>query len=323
MAFAPSIVPYVLCVGLAQFTASMAVPMITHLYSQNYPTHRRGSLLSTNFLIASSFGIAFGFLGGELLDWNVATYPLLFGAGCLAAVGSTFACLRIPSQPAYTLKSGNPVRSMAIAWNDPLYRLMLVAWMLMGLGNLMLIPIRVEYLANPLYGINASNAQISILLVSTVLTFRLLSTKVWGLLFDRINVVTLRVLLNTVFLISISCFFFTTKLWLMAVGCALLGTAFGGAGILWTLYVTKIAPTDKIANYMSVHSFLTGVRMAIAPLVGYAVMEFTHPSLAAWIALLLITISTLIFLPMKGKIDAKAKTLDQAPEPRFSQASQS
>jgi len=323
MAFSKSIFTYVVCVTLAQFTASLAIPMVTHIYSQNYPSTRRGSLLSNNFIIASIFGIGFGFLGGKILDWDVSIYPVIFAAGIFAALVSAWACWKIPSQPAYTLQSGNPFTSLVGAWNDKLFRMMLFAWMLMGLGNLMLIPIRVEYLANPIYGINASNAQISILLVSTVLTFRLISTKIWGKLFDRINVVTLRISLNTVFATSIACFFFTTNIWLMALGCALLGTAFGGGGILWTLYVTKISPPDKVASYMSVHSFLTGFRMAIAPFVGYAVMKYTHPSLAAWIALLLISISTLIFLPLKSRIDAKAKTLDQPPQQRFSPASPS
>lgn len=317
MIFSPSIVPFVVCVACAQIAASQGASMQTHLYSVNYPANKRGSWLSTTFLLGSFMGIGFGYAGGELLDWNVHYYPVIFGVGIFAALCSAFSSWRIPSKSAHTLQADNPLRSLAIAWNDRLFGLMLFAWMLMGLGNLMMIPIRVEYLANPLYGINASNATISALLISTVLTFRLLSTKVWGFLFDRINVVVLRVSLNMVFGASIIFFFFTDRIWVMGIGCALLGTAFGGGGILWTLYVTKIAPPDKVATYMSVHSFMTGLRMAVAPLIGYTVMEFTHPAFAAWLSLLLIGISTLIFLPLKPLIDAKAKTLDRPPEPRL------
>ncbi|NDV61045.1 MFS transporter [Puniceicoccales bacterium CK1056] len=317
MILSPSIIPFVIFVACAQIAASQGVAMQTHLYSVNYPANKRGSWLSTTFLLASFMGIGFGYVGGELLDWDVHYYPVIFGVGIIAALCSAFSAWRIPSESAHSLQTQNPIKSLAIAWHDRLFGMMLFAWMLMGLGNLMMIPIRVEYLANPLYGINASNTQISALLISTVLTFRLISTKIWGYLFDRINVVILRVSLNMVFGASIFFFFFTDRIWVMGIGCALLGTAFGGGGILWSLYVTKIAPPDKVATYMSVHSFMTGLRMAFAPLIGYSVMEFTHPAFAAWIALLLIGISTLIFLPLKPLIDAKAKTLDSPPEPRL------
>jgi len=314
MVFAPSVVVFVLLCGLAQISASVGLPMQTHLYSANYTPQTRGSRLSTSFLIASFTGIGFGFLGGKVLDWNVNAYPAVFAVGILGALLCTYALSRIPSEAALTMRSRNPIRNLALAWEDRLFGVMLFAWMLMGLGNLMLIPIRVEYLANPEYGINATNTQISFLLISTVLTFRLLSTKIWGYLFDRINVISLRICLNLVFMGSIVFFFFTDRLWVMAIGCALLGTAFGGGGILWNLYVTKIAPAEKVSAYMSVHSFTTGLRMALAPFLGYAAVSLSHPSFAAWIALLMMGISTLIFIPLKPLIEAKAKSLD-APAP--------
>lgn len=317
MTLAPGVFLFVFFIALAQIVASQGIPMMTHLYSTNYPSNMRGGRLSTTFVIASSVGIGFGYLGGELLDWNVGYYPAIFSVGIAAALLAAFSTWHIPSEMAWTLQSRNPLRSMAIAWQDRLFGLMLTAWMLMGLGNLMMIPIRVEYLANPAYGINASNTQISALLISTVLAFRLISTKIWGFFFDRINVVVLRISLNLVFAASIIFFFFTDQLWLIAIGCALLGTAFGGGGILWALYVTKIAPPEEISSYMSVHSFLTGVRMAIAPIIGYSVTEYTHPVFAAWIALVLIGLSTIIFLPLKPLIDAKAKSLDQPPPQRL------
>lgn len=317
MILSPGILTFVFFVALAQILHSQAVPMITHLYSSNYAGEVRGSRLSTTFLIGSFSGIISGFVGGELLDKNVQLYPYLFAIGIIAALISASAATRIPSAKATSLRSRNPLESLSLMWKDRLFGWMLLAWMLMGVGNLMLIPVRVEYLANPIYGINASNTQISALLISTVLTFRLLSTKIWGFLFDRINVVTLRISLNMVFTASISCFFFTDQLWLMAIGCALLGMAFGGGGILWTLYVTKIAPPEKVAAYMSVHSFLTGMRMAAAPFIGYSIITYTHPAVAAWLALLLIGISTIIFIPLKPLIDAKGVSLDTPPEPRL------
>lgn len=315
MILSQGILSFVICVALAQILSSQGIPMLTHIYSKNYHGGIRGSRLSTTFLVGSFSGIITGFIGGELLDTDVHLYPYVFTIGILAALIAAVSAARIPSEPATSLLSRNPFESLSLMWKDRLFGWMLLAWMLMGIGNLMLIPVRIEYLANPIYGINATNTQISALLISTVLTFRLLSTKVWGFLFDRINVVTLRISLNLVFSASISCFFFTDKLWLMGIGCALLGLAFGGGGILWSLYVTKIAPPDKVAAYMSVHSFTTGLRMAAAPFIGYTIISYTHPSFAAWLALLFIGASTIIFIPLKSMIDSIGVTLDTPPDP--------
>ena len=313
MCLANSIITFVACIAAAQILASQGIPLLTHLYTSNYPASSRGSRLSTTFVIASFCGIAFGYLGGRLLDLNERMYPVLFGAGVLAALLYAYAVYKIPSEPAVQLRSRNPFTCMAIAWQDQLFRRMLIAWMLLGIGSLMLIPIRVEYLANPVYGINASNAQVSLLLISTVLTFRLLSTKLWGGLFDRINVVTLRILINGIFMLSISLFFFTDQIWSIGAGCALLGIGFGGGGILWSLYVTKLAPPDKVAAYMSVHGSTTGLRMTLSPFIGYSVVHFTHPALVAWISLGLISLSTILFLPLRPLIDAKAGELEGFP----------
>jgi MFS family permease len=306
MIVAPGIGLFVVGVILAQLCATGGVPLLTHLYSRNYRSHERGARLSTTFLLGSLAGVVYGYLGGELLDWEEAAWPLVFGVALVAAVIGAFAVARFPSEPATELSARNPFRSLALAWEDRLFGVILFAWMLMGLGNLMQIPLRVEYLANPRFGINASNAEASAILVSTVLGFRLLSTKVWGWLFDRVNVMTVRVGLNLVFMASIASFFFTESLWLMAAGSALMGIAFGGGGIMWNLYVTKIAPPAKVAGYMSAHGFLTGVRMTAAPFLGYAVMEISHPSAAAYLSMVLIAISTLTFLPLRPLIARRA-----------------
>ena len=57
----------------------------------------------------------------------------------------------------------------------------------MGFGNLMMIPIRVEYLTNPFYGLQKTDLTIAILTLVIPNVFRLLLNPLWGWLFDRIN----------------------------------------------------------------------------------------------------------------------------------------
>jgi hypothetical protein len=55
------------------------------------------------------------------------------------------------------------------------------------------------------------------------------------------------------------------------------GIATAGGDLAWTLWVTKVAPPARVADYMSVHTFFTGLRGLAAPLVGFALV--THWSM--------------------------------------------
>ena len=38
------------------------------------------------------------------------------------------------------------------------------------------------------------------------------------------------------------------------------------------MWVTKLAPANRVADYMSVHTFFTGVRGVLAPIIGFSVL---------------------------------------------------
>jgi hypothetical protein len=255
----------------------------------------------------------FGFVGGQLLDRSLSSYTYVFGAGGVAALIGSIAIRRMPSVPVSTLSTGTLWKNLREAAQDSVFRQLLIGWMIMGLGNLMLIPLRIELLANPDYGINATNTQIAILMTFLVPVFRLLSTMVWGHVFDHFNLISVRIALNVVFCASIVLFFFSGNLWVMGVGAALLGIAFGGGSVMWALWVTKVAPAGKVPLYMSVHGFFTGTRAAVAPFIGYTMLILLNPSGIACVSLCLIGGSTLIFYPLRRVL----LDLDRAEEARI------
>ena len=55
----------------------------------------------------------------------------------------------------------------------------------------------------------------------------------------------------------------------LVIGAIIFGISNAGADIAWSLWVTKLAPPNRVADYMSVHTFLTGIRGVIAPLVAF------------------------------------------------------
>ena len=136
----------------------------------------------------------------------------------------------------------------------------------------MMIPIRVEYLTNPVYGLEQNALTIATLILVIPNVFRLLLNPFWGWLFDRINFFLLRAVLNLFFAVGILIFFSSDKLLGMAIGQIFFGIAHAGGDIAWGLWVTKLAPPNKVADYMSVHTFFTGVRGVLAPVLGFSVL---------------------------------------------------
>ncbi|MCX6886215.1 MAG: MFS transporter, partial [Verrucomicrobia bacterium] len=62
-----------------------------------------------------------------------------------------------------------------------------------------------------------------------------------------------------------------------------------GADVAWGLWVTKFAPPGRVADYMSVHTFFTGVRGVVAPLVAFSSVASLSPHTLGWISVGLIT----------------------------------
>jgi hypothetical protein len=46
-----------------------------------------------------------------------------------------------------------------------------------------------------------------------------------------------------------------------------------GGNVTWALWVTKLAPKHAVAEYMSVHTFLTGLRGLFAPFLAFAMLK--------------------------------------------------
>jgi MFS family permease len=171
--------------------------------------------------------------------------------------------------------------------------------MLMGFANLMMLPLRVEYLANEKYHPGHAVSVGTIALLTGVLPnlARLALSPVWGHLFDRMNFFALRVTLNIGFAIGILAFFVGESPLSLAIGAVVYGISNAGGDVAWSLWVTKFAPPERVADYMSVHTFLTGVRGVVAPAVGFALTGRVSLGLLAGFSVALILAGSALLLP--------------------------
>lgn len=299
--FSTSLSWFVVAIVASAVLFSQQMPLMVHIYAQNYPARGRGSRLSNSIALTVVTAALFPLAGGALLDRDLSHYPLLLIVMALAAATSGMAVRRMPSTPLPQSTSRNPWNNLSYAWKDRLFGLMLLVWMLMGLGNLITIPLRVEYMANPDFAVNATNSEVALVIAVIPSIARLFTTHMWGYLFDRLNFIIVRTLLNSCFLVAILIFFNTTSIWLLGVAGAIFGIATAGGNIAWSLWVTKLAPAGKEADYMSVHTFTTGLRGAAAPYLGFFLISYYSPQVSASLAAGLIGLSIVFLMPMKSR----------------------
>jgi len=297
----PGLPIFVVCSLLAMTTSSAIIPLLTQMYQENYPEAVRGRLFSRTVMVRIAAAALFSKVAGDALDGRIEYYwtLLLCFAGALGLAG--FCLSRCPTRPIPHHGGGShPFRAMRFARDDLLFRRTLICWMLMGFANLMMLPLRVEYLANPQNQPGRQAATVAtIALLTGVIPHgaRLVMSPIWGHLFDRMNFFALRVTLNVGFALGILTFFTTNSMPGMIVGAIIFGISNAGSDVAWSLWVTKFAPPGRVADYMSVHTFLTGVRGVLAPFAAFIGVNHYAPSTLAAISAALIGAATLLLVP--------------------------
>lgn len=301
-AFIPGLWLYVIATVIAMACSNAIIPLITQAYQDNYPARQRGRLVSRAVMLRVLASSIFGWLAGRMLTVAPDTYQWIILLAALSCIAMGIFIWRIPSRVMAQRGAApaNPLQvfhSMRYIRTDRLLRTTLASWMFMGFANLMMVPLRVEYLANPRYGIALPPDQIAMMTVIIPALARLVMSPLFGWLFDRLNFFMIRVALNVGFAISILAFFTGTSMAGLLAGALVFGIAVAGGDILWSLWVTKFAPPDRVADYMSVHTFFTGVRGVLAPLFAFQLATQVPVATMGWICAALIGMASLILVP--------------------------
>lgn len=296
-ALVPALPIFVAC-SVGALTASLAlVPLLTHMYQENYPDGERGARFSRTTMIRIAAAGAFSWAGGWFLSGHLERFPAVLLAFAAALALSGWWLGKIPTGRLTAEGGASPLRAFRYIREDRVFRTTLASWMLMGIANLMMWPLRVEYLANPKYGLAMSAGMVALLTGVIPNVTRFAMSAVWGALFDRMNFFTLRGAINLGFAFGILTFFTGDTLpWLVA-AAAIFGVASAGGDIAWSLWVTKIAPPRRVADYMAVHTFLNGVRSAIAPFLAFSFVEGLPIAWLGWICAGLIVLATVMLIP--------------------------
>ncbi|MDF1826225.1 MAG: MFS transporter [Verrucomicrobiales bacterium] len=287
---------FVIGISMGIGMIGMAIPMQTHYLRLNYPGKSRGRLFSVTIFIRALTAMIVSWSFGVFLDHDFDRYPVLLWLMVGAAAVSAVCHFYVPSE---VLRPNSKRRnafwdSVHISREDRVFVRLLVAAMVMGIGVLSANALRVDYLVNPEHGLEFDVKTVSLITGIVPSVVRLISTFFWGWLFDRVNFFKLRIVANLVFLAGVILYFVWTDVRLILLGSALFGLARGGGEIMFNLFVTKLAPGEHIADYMSVHTFLAGLRILAAPFLGFFLVEWANVSVMTAVSVTFIVASVLI-----------------------------
>ena len=309
---------FVLLNVLAIACWNSCVPFFTQVYHENYPDSLRGRLFARTYNVRVLSSILFGALAGYALSGRLQFFQLLLlvYAGCFAY--SALCMFRIRSSAPNQGHGETLTGGFRFILEDTFFRNTLICWMIMGFGNLMMWPLRVEYLAAEKYGLNLSTTEVALFIVVLPNIARVLMNPLWGRLFDRIDFQYTRLLANLGFVFGVLAFFFSDNMLGLSLGAVCYGIGISGGDITWNLWITKCAPVSRAAAYMSVHTCLTGLRAVIAPFVAFYLITGMSITNVAWISAgMILFANVFLFLPgsrLPGQNRSGSPSVEAGPE---------
>ncbi len=304
---------------LARVMLSGCMTVRASLWKHNYPAVQRGRIIARLQTVRFSLAIATVTCVSLLFDLSPAvyiyTYPVagLIGGAAVLAVRR----LRVRGEPAELKAIARqadrgasssrllaPLSAMiSVLRNDPTFARYCLAMMLLGIANMMIIPVMTIIITRQLsmnyyHSCNLMEVLPRVLMMGSLIP--------WANLFDRVGVVRFRVLNACVWTSATvtggigawiiatwgidSVAPFAVAVTFVALSRIGEGLGRGGGAIAWNLGHLHFAEPAKAEVYMGTHVFLTGLRGMAAPFLGTYL--YIHHGLAAFVVALILAIGS-------------------------------
>ena len=309
------------------------------IWRNNYPRHMRarvaGKFSTIQTLVLASLGLLLGVLMGDKLAAvnpslsleSLGVEPVgvfrlyIVVCVCFGAVGVwVLSTIRVrqhkkmlrDERESISEQAGptiNPMGVVKLLFEDRRYGAYQVNQFLMGMGNLMILPL-VPIIFRDRFGIGYFEG----ILLAGVIPMAVVpfAIPLWARLLDRVHVVRFRTYHCWVFIVIILLLLLASVQeikWLLYVTVTLKGMAMAGGMLAWQLGHHDFAPKERAGEYMGVHVTLTGVRGLIGPIASvllYNALASQNPEYGPWVLVLCLTLvlaGALGFVAMARKMD--------------------
>ncbi|MCA9300129.1 MAG: MFS transporter [Phycisphaerales bacterium] len=291
-------------IAFARFLWSGNTTLRSTVWGRNYPREVRGRATGRFMMVNVTLIALLGWMLGTFMEWNPSIFRVLLPVGgLLGAVGIVLWSrirvrghrgLRRRERQQTDRPSFNPVQMVHILREDRRFGFYMGCMFLLGLGNLMIMPIFVIVLREQFGFSYKGNIQFA---SSIPLICMLATIPFWARFLERTHIIGYRAVHAWFFIAATLAFLIagvSRTEWMLWVASILQGTAFGGGVLAWTLGHLDFAPPDKASQYMGIHVTLTGVRGCIAPFIGVGLYEVLKTwDLGPWVFVACLAINTM------------------------------
>lgn len=288
--------------------ASQVAPFMIQIYASNYISKFQGKKLSTGLILAAFTGTIFAYFSGKLLNYNLHQSHIILWSMSGASLICGIMVYQMPSSKIEFKNVGSTFKNLSWIWRDHMFGQLLIAWSLSSFAHWMLVPMRIEYMVEPQYGLNATNDHVALMTFAIPAFGQILSTRLWGILFDRVHFIRVRLLVNLFYISGFLLFFYTKNISILALSSFIIGIAGGGAVLTWNIWTAKMTYPEQAPAYMSAQASVSGIRGFISPFVAYLILgQAGQASIyrVVWTSVCLILISNLFFMKIQKQFKSR------------------
>ena len=247
------------------------------IWSLNYARSKRAQATGQLQMIASLVTVIIASAVGPFLDRYPDGMPWLYAVGVLAGlIGIAFfrrvtvigEAEHLQKESETSSQRRQSVSFVTILRNDRRFAKYQMSMFAAGFGNMLIEAPLIFLITRELAASYATSIALTMVIPFTI---SLVSLPLWARYLDRVHVAQFRARQSLLWVVALILTMLGAVLgsilWL-AISRVVMGIARGGGSLAWQLGHNDFAKPDQLSAYMGIHVTLTGVRGAIAPLLG-------------------------------------------------------
>ena len=247
------------------------------IWSLNYARSKRAQATGQLQMIASLVTVIIASAVGPFLDRYPDGMPWLYAVGVLAGlIGIAFfrrvtvigEAEHLQKESEASSQRRQSVSFVRILRNDRRFAKYQMSMFAAGFGNMLIEAPLIFLITRELSASYATSIALTMVIPFTI---SLVSLPLWARYLDRVHVAQFRARQSLLWVVALILTMLGAVLgsilWL-AISRVVMGIARGGGSLAWQLGHNDFAKPDQLSAYMGIHVTLTGVRGAIAPLLG-------------------------------------------------------